>query len=68
MNLNQQLTCPTPDFTWIPARGSWSACSRCHRFAWHHEQADPTTDIRNFIKVWTEHLPLGTFPPAMKTT
>jgi 5-methylcytosine-specific restriction endonuclease McrA len=56
--------CEAPEFVW---QGQWwSACVRCHRLAWDHEQADPLEDTRNFIRAIGEGLPLGSFPPVMR--
>lgn len=39
------MTCPNPEFAWTGV--AWSACIRCGRLAWSHEQADPVADVRN---------------------
>ena len=39
------LRCPRPEFVWVHHRRTWTACLRCSRLAWDHEQADPLADI-----------------------
>lgn len=45
-----QLLCPAPEFVWARHRRAWTACLKCGRLAWDHEQADPLADIQACLR------------------
>jgi len=63
-----ELLCPDPAFVFDHTRQCWSACVRCGRLAWTHEQSDPMADLRNFIAAAHrgEDHPNPHTPPVMR--
>lgn len=62
-------TCSDPQFTWMPVRECWSACTTCGRLAWSHAQADPLQDMRNYaayLRGKYEGRPVERQLPAMR--
>jgi hypothetical protein len=60
----QLIRCRAPEFGF--SGQGWSACRRCGRGAWLHEQSNPAADLRSHAHWRVYKLDPANFPPVMR--